>query len=675
MPSSLPCKPHISYLRGAVGILWCRMISLSSLAHVQGTPFAPLFEHCHSSDQLKQIHSQSIKMGLTSNSMVQNKLIAFCCCQEWGDMLYARQMFDTIPQPSVFIWNTLIKGYSRISCPKDGVFMYMEMLRSDAKPDRYTFPFLLKGFTGDIAQQCGRELHGHMLKFGFGYNVFVENALIHIYIFCGRIDMARSVFNRRSKDDVVMWNVMLSAYNRLKQYKETRRLFDEMMRNGVVPTVVTLVSVLSACSKLKDLACGERARQYVKDSGVELNIAAENALIDMHATSGEMGIALGIFKSMKSRDVISWTAIVSGFVNAGLVDLARKYFDQMPERDSVSWTAMIDGYLRVNHFKEALVLFRDMQSSNIKPDEFTMVSILTACAHLGALEVGEWIKTFIDKSKVKSDIFVGNALIDMYFKCGNVEKACKVFNDMLSRDRYTWTAMVVGLAINGRGEEALDMFSLMLRASVTPDGITYIGALCACAHTGMVDKGRRIFASMISQHGIEPNATHYGCMVDLLGRAGRLKEAHEVIKNMPMRPNSIVWGALLGACRVHKNPEMAEKAAKHILELEPDNGAVYVQLCNVYAACKKSDSLCELRKLMMDRGIKKIPGCSLIEMNGVVHEFAACDQSHPQSKEIYTKLEEMTRDFKLDGYSPDTSDVFHDVGNYDKKSAVCMAGN
>lgn len=585
-------------------------------------------------------------------------------------MEYARMVFDTMPEPNHFVWNNMIKGYSRVGCPNSAVSMYCEMLERGVMPDEYTYPFLLKRFTRDMAVKCGRELHDHIVKLGFSSNVFVQNALIHLYSLSGEVSVARGVFDRSSKGDVVTWNVMISGYNRSKQFDESMKLFDEMERMRVLPSSITLVSVLSACSKLKDLNVGKRVHRYVKDLKIEPVRVLENALIDMYAACGDMDTALGIFDNMKSRDVISWTAIVTGFTNLGQVDLARNYFDKMPERDFVSWTAMIDGYLQVNRFKEVLSLFREMQAANIKPDEFTMVSILTACAHLGALELGEWIKAYIDKNEIKIDSFVGNALIDMYFNCGNVEKAIRIFNAMPHRDKISWTAVIFGLAINGYGEEALDMFSQMLKASITPDEVTYIGVLCACTHSGMVDKGKKFFARMTTQHGIEPNVAHYGCMVDLLGRAGHLKEAHEVIKNMPVKPNSIVWGSLLGACRVHRDEETAEMAAQQILELEPENGAVYVLLCNIYAACNRWEKLHEVRKLMMDRGIKKTPGCSLIEMNGSVHEFVAGDQVHPQSKEIYSKLDEMSVDLKFAGYSPDTSEVFLDIGEEEKESAV-----
>lgn len=651
------------------------MMSMASqaathLPSLENLPVTTLFENCRSVEQLRQIHAHSIKMGIMSSPLVQNKIVAFPCEHEGGNMLYARRLFDEISEPSVFVWNTVIEGYSRLNRPKDGVSMYLEMLRRNVKPNDYTFPFLFKGFKRDTALAYGKELHGHVVKYGFDSNAFVQNALVNMYSLSGMIDMARGVFDMSCERDVVTWNVMISGYNRIKHFDESRKLFKAMMEKGVFPTSVTFALVLSACSKLKDLDTGKQVHRYIKECKIQPNLVLENALIAMYAAWGEMTVSLDIFENMKTRDVISWTSIITGFANSGQVDLARKYFDRMSERDYVSWTAMIDGYLRANRFKEALELFRKMQTSKIKPDEFTVVSILTACAHLGALELGEWINTYIDRHKIKKDSFVGNALIDMYFKCGNVEKGRRIFNEMPRRDKFTWTTVIVGLAINGYGEEALDMFSQMLEASIMPDEITCVGVLCACTHTGMVDKGRRFFASMINQHGIQPNVAHYGCMVDLLGRAGHLQEAYEVIQNMPVKPNSVVWGALLGACRIHKDAEMAELAAKNILELEPGNSAVYVLLCNIYATCNKLESLRELREMMLKRGIKKIPGCSLIEMNGMVHEFVAGDQSHPQSKEIYLKLEKITSNLKFAGYTPDMSEVFLDVGEEDKESSV-----
>nr|GMC71288.1 putative pentatricopeptide repeat-containing protein At3g15930 [Ipomoea batatas] len=636
-------------------------------------PSRSLLQTCESMDHLKQIHAFFIRKCLSSDPVICSKIIAFCCTHSSGDMRYALHLFETMLEPNVFVWNTMIKAYSRVGSPGNAVSLYLDMLRNNVKPDNYTFPFLLKGFTPDIAMALGKGVHAHVCKFGFEFNEFVQHSLIHMYFMCGEINMARGVFDGSAKTDVLIWNVMISGFNKNNKFEESRRLFVEMEEKQIMPTAVTLISLLSAFSELKDLEAGKLVHQYVKDCNVIESdlLILNNALIDMYAGSGEMEAALGVFQRMKHRDVISWTSIVKGFLNSGRLDLARSYFDKMPEKDSVSWTAMIDGYIKENRFKDVLLLFREMQeAADVKPDEFTMVSVLTACAQLGALELGEWVKAYIDKNRIKVDLHLGNAVIDMYFKCGNVEKAVAMFNHMPKRDKFTWTAMILGLAVNGHGRESLHFFSQMLRASETPDAVTYIGLLCACTHTGMVEQGRKFFTNMTALHGIEPNVTHYGCLVDLLGRAGRLTEAHEVIKTMPMTPNSVVWGALLAACRVHKDVEMAGMAATQLLQLEPENGGVYVLLCNIYAACKKWEKLGQLRRAMMDKGIKKTPGCSLIEMNGVVHEFVAGDQSHPQSAQIYSKIEEVVGDLKLAGYVPDTSEVYMDIGEEEKEKSV-----
>lgn len=555
----------------------------------------------------------------------------------------------------------MMKGYSGMETPECGLLLYMDMLKRGVKPDNYTYPFLLKGLAGlsrDVAFTCGKQLLGHIVMLGFDSNEHVRSALVHMFSSSGQIKMARGVFSLSSNWEVVTWNELMSGCNKVRQFDESKRLYIQMEQNGVSPSSMTFLLALTASSKSKDLRLGKEVHRSIRKSKIEPSMKLENALINMYTACGDMNAALEIFQGMKRKDVISWTVVVGGLVNSGRIDLARKYFDEMPQRDLIAWTAMIDGYLRANKFEEVITLFRKMQSCGIKADEFTIVSILTACANLGAMELGEWAKTYFDWSTIKNDIFVGNALIDMYLKCGCVERATREFNRMPCRDKFTWTTMIVGLAINGHGEEALHMFLEMQKASIEPDEVTYIGVLTACVHTGMVEKGRKLFSRMTAKHGIKPKLAHFGCLIDLLGRSGLLKEAEKVINSMPMRPNAVIWGTLLGACRVHKDPEMAEMAAKEILELEPDNGAVYILLCNVFSACKMWEKLSEVRRIMTVKGIQKAPGCSMIEINGSIHKFVAGDQSHPQSDEIYVKLEEMVRELRLDGYKPDTSEVF-----------------
>ncbi|KAL1189462.1 putative pentatricopeptide repeat-containing protein [Cardamine amara subsp. amara] len=625
--------------------------------------FISILGACKTTDQFKQLYSHSITRGLAPIPTFQKKLFVFWCTRLGGHIDYACKLFVKIPEPDVIVWNNMIKGWSRVDCDKGGVSLYLYMLKEGVIPDSHTFPFLLSGFKCNAALACGKKLHCHVLKFGLGYNIYVQNALVQMYSLCGLMGMARGVFDRRCvEDDVFSWNLMISGYNRMKQYEKSIELFVEMERNMVFPTSVTLLLVLSACSKVKDKDLCRRVHGYVSDCMVEHSLKLENALVNAYAACGEMDIAVRIFRSMKIRDVISWTSIAKGYVEIGNLELARTYFDQMPVRDRISWTIMIDGYLKTGCFNESLEIFREMQSAGMIPDEFTMVSVLTACAHLGALEIGEWVKTYIDKNKIKNDVVVGNALIDMYFKCGCSEKAQKVFHEMGQRDKFTWTAMVVGLANNGQGQEAIKVFIQMQDMSIQPDEITYLGVLSACNHSGLVDQARNFFAKMRSDNRIEPNLTHYGCMVDLLGRGGLVKEAYELIRNMPLNPNSIVWGALLGACRLHNDEAMAELAAKKILELEPGNGAVYALLCNIYAACERWEDLRELRRMMMDIATKKTPGCSLIEVNGVAHEFVTGDKSHLQSEEIYMELEKLAEESTFAGYLPDTSELLFEPG-------------
>ncbi|XP_011629220.2 putative pentatricopeptide repeat-containing protein At3g15930 [Amborella trichopoda] len=639
-----------------------------SLSH--NSSITSLFQTCKSMKHLKQIHAQMLRTQLINHNFALSQLLSFCCTHREGDMAYAHLVFDQISEPDLFIWNTMITGHSRRNSPKAAFSLYIEMLHKSIPPDRYTFPSILKSLNYEWALKFGREIHAQVLKFGHGSDTYVLNSLIHVYTLCGRTTRARQLFDRFPERDVVSWNSMISGYIKRKQFREAVDLFLEMERDNARPNSVTVVSALSACAKLKDLSIGKRIHNYIKLSDIKTNLIIENALIDMYASCGCMDIAHDLFDGMNNRDIISWTSMVVGYANLGLIDQARKLFDQMAERDSISWTAMIDGCIRSNRFKEALEIFREMQVSKIRPDEYTMVSVLTACSHLGALEVGEWIRVYIERENIRTDVFVGNALIDMYSKCGNIDRAMEIFREMKKRDKFTWTSMIMGLGVHGHAQEALNLFRKMQRAGVRPDEITFIGLLCACTHAGMIEKGKELFSLMEKRYQISPNVVHYGCMVDLLGKMGHLKEAQELIETMPMKPNSKIWGTLLGACRVHKDIEIAEKAGRELVDLDPQNNAAYVLLSNLYASCNRWEEVRKLRSMMSEKGIKKEPGCSLIEINGVVHEFFAGDNTHPQSKKIYLKLEEMVVKSKPAGYIPDTSEVLLDIGEEERQSAL-----
>ncbi|XP_006643820.1 pentatricopeptide repeat-containing protein At2g29760, chloroplastic-like [Oryza brachyantha] len=559
---------------------------------------------------------------------------------------------------------------------EDAVAGYVRMLAGGVRPDAYTFPSLLKAVAaarGASAAAVGGAVHAHVVKFGMESNAYAASSLVVMYAARGDGAAARAALEACPASGggaSVLWNALISGHNRSGMFGLSCCAFVDMVRSGAMATAITYVSLLSACGKGNNLLLGMQVHKRVLESGVLPELRVENALVDMYAECGDMDAAWVLFEGMKVRSIASWTSVISGLVKSGQVDQARDLFDRMPERDTVAWTAMIDGYVQAGRFREALETFRYMQFCRVRADEFTMVSVVTACAQLGALETGEWARIYMSRHGIKIDVFVGNALIDMYSKCGSIERALDVFKDMHNRDKFTWTAIILGLAVNGRAKEAINTFYRMLRALQAPDEVTFIGVLTACTHAGLVDKGLEFFLSMTETYKIPPTVVHYGCLIDVLGRAGKLKEALDKIEEMPMKPNSTIWATLLAACRIHGNSEIGELAAEHLLELDPYNSTAYILLSNMYAKSNRWEDVQRIRQAIMEKGIKKEPGCSMIEINGMIYEFVAADRSHPMSKEIYSKLEKVLTDLRNAGYVPDVTEVFVEVTEEEKQKVI-----
>ncbi|KAL5199099.1 hypothetical protein ABZP36_002611 [Zizania latifolia] len=393
-----------------------------------------------------------------------------------------------------------------------------------------------------------------------------------------------------------------------------------------------------------------------------------NSMIHGYAMSGDVGSARRLFELVPAPTPVTWTSMVAGFCRAGDVASARRVFEEMPERDLVSWNAMISGLVGNRKPVEALGLFRRMMAEGFAPNRGTVVSALSACASAGALETGKWIHVFVDKKKLRWDEFLGTALVDMYAKCGAVELALDVFTRSRARNTCTWNAMINGLAMNGYSTKALDMFHQMeLDATAAPDEVTFVGVLLACSHGGFVDVGREHFDMISKKYGIRLILEHYACMVDLLARSGHLQEAHKLITGMPMKPDLVIWRALLGGCRLHKDVNMAETA---ISEMEATCSGDHVLLSNLYAAVGRWSGVEDVRRTMRRKGIEKIPGCSSIEINGSIHEFISGDKSHPSYDDIHAKLAEISTKMQLQGYVTETADVFYDVEEEEKEQAL-----
>ncbi|XP_065865202.1 pentatricopeptide repeat-containing protein At1g05750, chloroplastic [Euphorbia lathyris] len=459
-------------------------------------------------------------------------------------------------------------------------------------------------------------------------------------------------------DLTVAWTSSISHHCRRGQLREAASKFTQMRLSGVEPNHVTLITLLSACSAFPSdgESFGPLIHAYARKLGFDiLDVMVGTALVDMYAKCGQVEKARLCFDALKVRNSVSWNTMVDGYMRNGEIECAIELFDEMPKRDAISWTVFIDGFVKKGHFEEGLELFREMQISKLQPDYVTIIVVISACANLGALGLGMWIHRYILKQDFRNNVRVSNSLIDMYSRCGCIELAHQVFLKMSKRTLVSWNSMIVSFASNGFAEQCLEYFELMQK-EFEPDGVSFTGALTACSHAGFVEEGLRYFDLMKRKHKISPRIEHYGCLVDLYSRAGRLEDAFSVVQNMTMKPNEVVLGSLLAACSVHGDIELAERLSNYISHLDPFDDSNFVLLSNVYAGEGRWDGASKVRRRMKALGIQKKPGISSIEIECGVHEFAAGDKSHVESDHVYEMLDLLSYHLKLCGYVP--ADVY-----------------
>lgn len=439
-----------------------------------------------------------------------------------------------------------------------------------------------------------------------------------------------------------------------------------MLIRGVEPNVFTFSSVLKSCS----LEPGKALHCQAIKLGFDADLYVRTSLVDVYARGGDVVCARQLFEKMSERSLVSLTAMLTCYAKLGNLDEARALFDGMNERDVVCWNVMIGGYAQNGLPNESLKLFRRMLVAKVKPNEVTVLAVLSACGQLGALESGRWVHSYIENKGIQMNFHVGTALVDMYSKCGSLEDARLVFDGIRDKDVVAWNSMIVGYSMHGFSQHALKLFEEMTENGYQPTDITFIGILSACGHGGLVEEGRSFFRLMRDKYRIEPKIEHYGCMVNLLGRAGRLEEAYELVKNMTIPADPVLWGTLLGSCRLHGNIKLGEEIAEFLVELKLANSGTYILLSNIYAATGNWEGVAKMRTLMKEHGIEKEPGCSSIEVNNKVHEFLAGERKHPKSKEIYMMLNEINRWLKAHGYTPQTDIVLHDLGEEQKEQSL-----
>ncbi|KAJ0712394.1 putative tetratricopeptide-like helical domain superfamily [Helianthus annuus] len=503
-----------------------------------------LWRECTTFRKLRQIHASMIINGFNTNRFNLRELIYVSALVIPSGISYAHQVFDQITQPDLFMWNTILRGSAQSPNPSKAVSLFTQMEKRDIRPDRYTFPFVLKACTKLCWDHVGCAVHGKIMKHGFEENTFARNTLIYFHANVGDIDIASALFDSLGKTQVVAWSALTAGYARRGKLDMARKVFDEM----------------------------------------------------------------------PEKDLISWNVMITGYAKRGEMESARVLFDQVPKRDIVTWNAMIAGYVNCGLHVQALEMFDEMQSLGEQPDEVTMLSLVTACTDSGDLDIGEKIhRAVLDLGGGELSILLGNALIDMYAKCGNIDKAFKIFHSMKEKVVTTWNSIIGGLAFHGHSEEAIRIFNEMCRLKLKPNDISFVGVLVACSHAGRVEEGREYFRLMREKYNIEPNVRHYGCMVDLLGRAGLLKEAFEFVDKMEIKPNAIIWRTLLGSCRIHNDVELGRRANEELVKLRWGESGDYVLLSNIYASQGEWVGAQSVRKVMDDKGVRKEAASSLVD--------------------------------------------------------------
>ncbi|KAI3513520.1 hypothetical protein L1887_20856 [Cichorium endivia] len=502
---------------------------------------------------------------------------------------------------------------------------------------------ILENMFVPVLQNCKsmkklKKIHAQIVKFSLSESSYLVTKMVNICEQHEEVDYARLLFKEVSEPNIYLYNAIIRAHTHSQLYLFTINIYKQMLTEPIFPDNFTYPFLIRSCGALPSLHLAKQVHGHVLKSGVQSNIVIENSILDMYMKCDDITDGHKVFDEMTDRDVISWNSLIYGHIKLGQIKKARELFERMTEKSIASWTAMISGYTRIGSYEDALHIFRMMQLTGVKPDWISLLSVLPACTQLGALELGKWIHFYAEKNGFLEKISVCNALIEMYSKSGNIHQARQLFDKMLQRDVISWSTMIGGLANHGKAPEAIKLFQDMQNTTIKPNKITFVGLLSACAHAGLLQMGLNYFDSMKKDYNLDPGIEHYGCLVDLLGRTGYLDRAFELVKTMPMKPDSAIWGSLLSSCRTKGNLEMAVIAMEHLLELEPEDVGNYVMLSNIYADLGRWDGVSRVRKLIRGKIMSKTPGCSSIEVDNVVEEFIAGDDSKPFSHEIYRML-------------------------------------
>ncbi|GAB2282454.1 hypothetical protein Dimus_016996 [Dionaea muscipula] len=547
-----------------------------------------------------------------------------------GQIEFARQVFDKLPQRGVDAWNAMIIAYSRMSSPDKVVSLYKKMIADGIAPDSSSFTVTIKACTRLSDLEMGEEIWKQAAQFGYKHDVFVGSSVLNLYVKCGRMNEARLVFDNMRTTDLVCWTTMMTGLAQGGQAKEAIEIYRKMRALDMEGDGVVMLGLIQACTDLGDTKSGFAIHGYMLRKDMPMDIVLQTSLVAMYAKSGYLNLACHVFSKMPQKNVVSWSALISGFAQNGYAG-------------------------------DALELLIEMQRAGYTPDSVSLLGALLACSQIGYLKLGKSIHGYIVR-RLEFEQILSTAVIDMYNKCGSLSSARLLFDMLSCKDVIAWNAMISSYGIHGCGNEALTLFIEMTKTNnVNPDDSTFASLLSALSHSGLVEEGQYWFCQMMERFKLRPRLKHYACVVDLLARAGRVEEASDLISTMPYEPGIAVWVALLSGCRNHGNFLIGEFAAKRVLELEPDDPGIYSLVSNFFASSRKWVEVAEVRKVMRDTGMSKVPGHSMLEVKGKLHSFLMADKSHGQYEQMVQIIEKLDREMSAVGYEPKTEFVLHDL--------------
>ncbi|KAK7351460.1 hypothetical protein VNO77_10944 [Canavalia gladiata] len=591
-------------------------------------------------DQGKQVHGVVEQLGFGDDLVLNNDLIdMYAKC---GTVDLAHSVFDRMPQRNVVSWTALICGYLQNGDAKTSLLLFSKMGRSAVTPNEFTLSTSLKASGVLGIPEIGMQIHGVCAKSNFDWVPVVGNSIIDMYSKCGRVNEAARVFNSLPVRNVISWNAMIAGYSKERNGEEALNLFRNMQEKGEVPDGYTYSSTLKVCSCIGALGEGKQ----------------------IHAALIRDG-----FSYLAQSVVVA--ALVDLYVKCRRITEARRVFDQIEQKSVISWSTLILGYAQEDNLPEAMHLFRQLRESRQKLDGFVLSSLIGVFADLALMEQGKQMHAYTLKVPYGSEISVANSILDMYMKCGLTDQADALFREMLARNVISWTIMITGYGKHGIGNKAVELFNEMQANGIEPDSVTYLAVLSACSHSGLIKEGRQYFSSLCNNHQCKPQVEHYACLVDLLGRAGHLKEVKDLIEKMPLKPNVGIWQTFLSVCRMHGDVEMGKQVGEILLRLDGNNPTNYVMMSNIYADAGYWKESKKIRDYVKRKRLKKEAGRSWVELDKEIHIFYNGDGMHPLIEKIHEVLKEMEKRIKEEiGYVHNVNFALHDVEEESKVESL-----